>query len=93
MSTPRPRTLRHWLALCAFAITAAVWAIGCDQGEGERCQSQGDCESPLVCNLATLTCSSANTSGQIDASVPDGPPADAAIDAIDAPPDAMIDAP
>jgi len=92
MTTPQTRhdsPARRWLALGLFAITAALWAIGCDQGEGERCQSKRDCVSPLICNLATLTCSAENTSGQIDAGIADGPPADAAVDAVDA----MIDAP
>ena len=86
------RSRRHWLALALLAVLTAGWAVGCNQGEGERCQSQDDCESPLVCNLATGTCTSKNTSGQIDATVPDGPLPDAAVDAVDAQPDAMIDA-
>ena len=93
MTTPHPRhtpPARRWLALGLFAITAALWAIGCEQGDGERCQRDQDCGSPLTCNLATLTCSAENTSGQIDAGIADGPPADAAPDAA---PDAMIDAP
>ena len=93
MTPPHLRNLRHWIPLCAIAIAITVWAIGCDQGEGERCQSQGDCTEPLVCNLATLTCSSKSGAAQIDASVPDGPPPDAAIDAVDAMIDAAIDAP
>ena len=100
MTPPRFRVTRHWLAIGLLALGLTIWALGCKQGEGQRCQSDRDCEGTrgdpgsLTCNLATLTCSSANTSGQIDATVPDGPPADAAIDAIDAPADAaMIDAP
>ena len=90
-STQNSRSRRHWLALALLAMITAGWIVGCDQGEGERCQSQDDCESPLVCNLATGTCSSKNTSGQIDATVPDGPPPDAAVDAVDALPDSSID--
>jgi hypothetical protein len=71
---------------------AALWVIGCDQGEGERCQSQSDCTDPLVCNLATLTCSTKSSAGQIDATVPTDAPADVAVDAIDAAPDSSIDA-
>ncbi len=98
----RPRTQvtrsrRHWLALAMLATLTAGWVASCNQSEGERCQNQDDCESPLVCNLATGTCSSKNTSGQIDATVPDGPLPDAAVDAlpdssIDSSVDAMIDA-
>ncbi len=89
MTQFRSRHLRNLVPLCVLAIAVALWATGCDQGEGGRCQSQDDCASPLVCNLATMTCSSKTGEGQIDATVPDGPPADAAIDA---PPDVMIDA-
>ncbi len=93
MTTARPtRSRRHWLALALLTMISIGWAVGCDQGEGERCQSQDDCVSPLVCNLATGTCSSKNTSGQIDATVPDGPLPDAAVDAVDAAPDSSIDA-
>jgi hypothetical protein len=92
MTTPR---IRRFLAIGLCAIGAAVLFSsvgGCKQKEGERCQERGDCESPLVCNLATLTCSSESSSGQIDATVPDGPPVDAAVDATDAPIDSSIDA-
>jgi len=99
MTTPRRRIHRHWLAIGLLAFGFAVWAVGCKQGDGERCQKDSDCEGSrgdpqaLTCNLATLTCSSASTSGQIDANVADGPPPDAAVDAVDAPPDSSIDAP
>ncbi|MDB4963653.1 MAG: hypothetical protein JWP01_3652 [Myxococcales bacterium] len=90
MTTSR---IRRFLALGLCAIGAAVvLSGGCKQGEGERCQAREDCESPLVCNLATLTCSNESSTGQIDATVQDGPPADAAVDAIDAASDAAIDA-
>ena len=83
-----PRNTRHWLALGLFAIVASIWAIGCEQDEGERCQRSSDCPSNLVCNLATQTCSNDSTSGQFDAQIIDGPRADAAVDAApDAPPD------
>ncbi len=86
----RPR--RHWLALALLAMLTAGWVVGCDQDEGERCQSTPDCEPPLVCNLATATCSSKSVAGQIDATVPQGPIPDAAVDAVDAQPDSAIDA-
>jgi hypothetical protein len=82
------RNRRSWLALVLLAVTFSVWALGCNQGEGDRCQRSKDCPSPLVCNLATLTCSTDNSSGQIDAGTADGPPPDAAVDAPpDVPPD------
>ncbi|MBA3455233.1 MAG: hypothetical protein H0T42_19235 [Deltaproteobacteria bacterium] len=100
MTTSRlpTRPQRHWLALGLLAIITTGWVVSCDQEEGQRCQHRDDCESPLTCNLATLTCTGKNTSGQIDATVPDGPPPDAAVDAlpdssIDGAIDAMIDAP
>jgi len=86
----QPRNIRHWLALGLFAIMASIWGMGCEQEEGERCQRTSDCPSSLVCNLATQTCSNDSTSGQFDAQIVDGPPADAAIDAIDAPPDVPV---
>lgn len=92
MTPARPRTSRHWIALGAFALMATLWVIGCDQNEGQRCQSPSDCASPLVCNLATLTCSNKSSAGQIDATVPIDAPADVAIDAIDAAPDSSVDA-
>ena len=70
-------------ALLAFGLVAS-----CKQGEGERCQVNEDCESPLVCAQATQTCADNNTSSGIDATPPvDGPPVP------DGPPDAMLDAP
>lgn len=38
------------LALVALALAA------CEQGVGERCQVQSDCEDGLVCNKATNQC-------------------------------------
>ncbi|HRC58514.1 MAG: hypothetical protein IPI49_27460 [Myxococcales bacterium] len=37
----------------------------CDQGVGERCQVQSDCEDGLVCNKATGQCQ--NRADAIDA--------------------------
>lgn len=48
----------------------------CKSGEGERCQIDDDCATPLVCNKAKNTCQ-ATTGGDLDASVPDAPPPDA----------------
>jgi hypothetical protein len=40
-----------------------------------------DCREPLVCNVAKNTCQDPGVSAVFDAEVPDGPPADAAVDA------------
>jgi hypothetical protein len=57
----------------------------CKSGEGERCQVNVDCANGLVCNKAKNTCQT-TTGGDLDADVPEMPPADAAIDAVpDAP--------
>lgn len=69
---------------CALAIGMGAWAVGCRQGEGDRCQIDSDCASPLKCNLATQSCAAGNAGG-IDALNLDTP--------IDTPPDAAPDAP
>lgn len=69
----------------AFTVGVGAIVVGCRQGEGDRCQVDDDCMSPLVCNRATLSCARSNGLG-LDAINLDGP--------IDTPmPDAMIDAP
>ena len=67
-------------SLFAFGLVAS-----CKQSEGERCQVDDDCESPLVCAQATQTCADNNTSSGIDAMIPIDAPAEAATP--DAPPD------
>ena len=67
---------------CIFLLVAA-----CKQGKGDRCQITADCQSPLVCSQATGTCTD-QTSGGIDATVPDAPPGTKFDAAPDAPPDA-----
>ena len=57
-------------------VTAGAAFAACKSGEGERCQIDDDCSPPLVCNKAKNTCQS-TTGGDLDASVPDAPPADA----------------
>jgi hypothetical protein len=71
------RRLAIAFALCAAAAVGLI--ASCKQGEGERCQVDDDCESPLVCAQATQTCATSNTSSGIDALPP--------IDAPDAMPD------
>jgi hypothetical protein len=64
-----------------LAVLATATYVGCKQGDGDRCQVNEDCESG-VCNKAKGTCaSSGSATTDIDASVPDGPPVDAAVDA------------
>lgn len=76
------------LALLSLVLASAAGITACKQGEGERCQVDTDCDN-LVCNQATKQCAT-STGGGIDATVPDGPPPDAA--EIDAPADAPADA-
>ena len=90
--------------LVVAALAVALF-VTCKQNEGDRCQVDGDCESPLVCAQATHTCeSSVSVDGSIqpDANVDAGvgidgatdAPSDAAADAAaDAPTDAATDAP
>ena len=71
-------------------ILIGLFIAGCKQGKGDRCQVAADCASNLVCNQATNTCADM-TGGGIDATVPDGPARDAAVDApADAPGDAVL---
>ena len=73
--------------LLTAIFVASLLPIGlvasCKQSEGERCQVDDDCEDPLVCAQATMTCADNDTSSGIDASLPcdsplgcqlDGPP-------------------
>jgi hypothetical protein len=76
------------IAVLVLVLGASWTVVACKQAEGERCQVNEDCADNLVCNQATQECST-TTGGGIDATVPDGPPPDAAVDAmIDAMPDA-----
>jgi hypothetical protein len=81
-------TLRLVLAAASFAAVAGI-AAACAQQEGERCQTNDDCESGLVCNEATALCTGSGSGSAIDATTPDF--LDAELDP-DAPPDMMIDA-
>ena len=71
-------------------LLSILFAAGCKEGLGDRCQITSDCVDPLVCNSATNTCQE-TTGGGIDATVPDGPKMDASIDApVDAPKDSSV---
>jgi hypothetical protein len=104
----KARLIASSLASCA-AVTATVLCFvglvplaGCEQGEGQRCQTDDDCRSGLVCPASTSVCQPANqgNDGSIspDAGVDGGPPPDdAAFDAVPAdaaelPDDAAVDA-
>lgn len=82
---------RSTIGAAALVIAIGAWVAACKQGEGDRCQVNSDCSGNLVCNQATQTCAK-TSGGDIDAAVPTLPPADAAVDAIDARIDAPIDA-
>ena len=51
------RSLLLFVAAVALATLGFAFSA-CDQGEGERCQVQADCEDGLVCNKATNQCQS-----------------------------------
>ncbi|MBA3391505.1 MAG: hypothetical protein H0T89_02620 [Deltaproteobacteria bacterium] len=78
----------------SILVIAPIVFVACKQEEGERCQVDDDCDEPLVCAQATLTCADNDTSSALDAMPPlDAPDAPLAPDAPpDAPPDARIDA-
>jgi hypothetical protein len=61
------------------ALVICLLIAGCKSGAGERCQVKEDCEDGLVCNKAKNTCQT-TMGGDLDAAVPEMPPADAAID-------------
>ena len=76
---------RLLIALALPALLTLGLIASCKQGEGERCQVDDDCEDPLVCAQATMTCADNDTSSGLDAMPPTDAP-DAA--KMDAPPDA-----
>ena len=61
---------RLFTALALSSLVAIGLIASCKQGEGERCQVDDDCEDPLVCAQATMTCADNDTSSGIDASLP-----------------------
>ena len=68
-------------ALLLLLLFVMVVAAACKQGQGDRCVVNADCQGGLICNQAKNTCEGANSAGGIDATVPDGHPADAMPDA------------
>jgi hypothetical protein len=84
--------LKRTLSLVAASLALSALAIGgvasCKQGEGQRCQTQADCEEGLQCNEGEGVCRE-RPMGAIDALPPEFDPL---IDApIDAPIDSSID--
>jgi hypothetical protein len=59
-----------------IALLLLLSLAACKQGLGDRCQVNSDCVSGLVCSAATGTCTD-QTSGGIDAQVPDAKAIDA----------------
>ncbi len=35
--------------LVGGALAVAIWAVGCKQGRGDRCQVDSDCDTNLIC--------------------------------------------
>lgn len=48
--------MRRALQTIKVAVVLALALAACEQGVGERCQVQSDCEDGLVCNKATNQC-------------------------------------
>lgn len=67
------------IASLVLGLCVAGGVAACKQGEGERCQTSDDCESPLLCNEGEGVCRE-SASGGIDA-LPPEPAPDAAPDA------------
>jgi hypothetical protein len=67
-----------------FSVVAALLAIGCGQGEGDRCEIDDDCSGDLVCALSPGrsdgVCRSQAGVRPVDGSTPDRQPADAPAD-------------
>ncbi len=88
--------------LASFALAAACFTTvalsACDQGEGQRCQRNSDCQDGLVCPALTSVCQRSNIGNDAvispDANIDGGPTDDATVDAtVDAiPADATDDA-
>ena len=75
------RPVRFLIASLALSALAALGIASCKQGEGERCQRDGDCAAGLTCNKGESVCRSTDSDNDpIDATLPpdappDGPPA------------------
>jgi hypothetical protein len=79
--------VKNWSAIVIATLGLALVTLGgiaaCKQGEGERCEFDGDCEDGLICNQGKTphVCDNDESGKQIDASAPP----DAPVDAPDAP--------
>jgi hypothetical protein len=66
------RSVRTWFVATCLGLAAGALLAGCEQGEGDRCQVDADCQAGLVCNRGDQRCSSTNNQ-QLDAEpIPDG---------------------
>jgi hypothetical protein len=82
--------VKRLFLISTLALVASIATlVSCKQGEGERCQIDDDCESPLVCNMAKNTCQGSGRA-DFDAGTIDMVPSDVATDAA---PDTMPDTP
>ena len=78
--------MSDWLKASGLALGLTLALLtGCEQGEGEICQIDDDCQIGLSCNTTTGLCQSDTTGPTIDAAPPPTP--DAAPVTPDAPPD------
>ena len=78
--------------LIMLAVLASAVYVGCKQGEGDRCQTNDDCESG-TCNMSKGTCTTGGGNDMDDADVPIQIDAGMSDAMSDAPADAMADAP
>ena len=66
--------VEKWIAIAVLSVAA----VGCKQGQGERCQVDADCADGLSCSQAEPKTCGGDKQGQVDAETP---PQDAEIDA------------
>ncbi len=73
-------------ATVVVIVLSAVLALGCRQGEGERCQTTADCEDGLQCVESTHTClvSEPSTGNDGGTDAPNDAAIDAAVSTVDA---------
>ncbi|HTJ41402.1 MAG TPA: hypothetical protein VL463_04875 [Kofleriaceae bacterium] len=73
------RRLAYVLVPLALLGVSAGLIAGCKQKEGERCETNDDCDTGLVCNEGNGVCQPANATGPDAQFTPDatGPTIDA----------------